>query len=134
MRNVRAVLGNEAQRGVPGALICSCKSFTIGIIWWDDRTTSFYRLDGIRCGADACGARSGNSLRCEVLVMKLTDMVLRPELLERPRIDYRRVFAWMPTRTADEGWIWLYPVWKIAVEGSPRPVFSVAILPLTAKL
>jgi hypothetical protein len=61
--------------------------------------------------------------------MKITDMVLAPELMKRPRIDYRSVYAWMPVRTVDEGLVWLERVWKITDKDTGQTTFSLAILP-----
>lgn len=60
--------------------------------------------------------------------MTVTEMLMRPAG-ERPRIDYRRVFAWLPIETVDEGRVWLNWVWRI--EASTGGItFSKAILPL----
>jgi hypothetical protein len=47
---------------------------------------------------------------------------------ERPRIDYRSVFAWMPVNTADEGWVWMRRAWKITV--GDDCLFSCSVLPI----
>jgi hypothetical protein len=48
---------------------------------------------------------------------------------ERPRVDYRQEFAWLPRFTADEQWVWLKHVWHMTVDGK-HAGFSLNILPI----
>lgn len=59
--------------------------------------------------------------------MSVTEMV-RWQADERPRVDYTRVMAWMPIRTADEGWVWLLPVWRVTSSDDPRVLYSRKVL------